>query len=95
MAILFNMPARVTDANSKTLPGAKVYFYFTGTSTLSPVYVAVDDVIHVSQKSGTDKYIILVTKVQAGSFDITFATTGGTTTEQPVFSFAVVKAVNA
>jgi hypothetical protein len=40
--------------------------------------------------------MIHVTKVTAGtSFDITYATTGGTTTEQPVFNFAVLKAVAA
>jgi hypothetical protein len=36
-----------------------------------------------------------VTAVAAGSFRISFATTGGTTTEQPVISFAVIKAVAA
>jgi hypothetical protein len=33
--------------------------------------------------------------VAAGSFNITFRTTGGTTTETPVFNFAVIKAVAA
>jgi hypothetical protein len=55
--------------------------------------VAATDVVHVAQKSGTDLYQIFVTAVAAGSFQITFATTGGTTTEQPVFNFAVFKAV--
>jgi hypothetical protein len=36
-----------------------------------------------------------VTAVASGSFRISFATTGGTTTEQPVFNFAVIKAVAA
>ena len=31
----------------------------------------------------------------AGSFQITAYTTGGTTTEQPVINFAVIKAVTA
>lgn len=57
--------------------------------------VAATDVVHVTQKSGTDKYMIHVTATTAGTFDITFATTGGTTTEQPVFNFAVIKAVIA
>jgi hypothetical protein len=51
--------------------------------------------VHISQKSGTDKYIIMVTRVAAGAFDVTFATTGGTTTEQPVFNFAIMRAVAA
>jgi len=71
--------------------GSAAYQTFTVTNST----VAATDVIHVSQKSGTDKYIILVTAVAAGSFAITFATTGGTTTEQPVFNFAVLKAVAA
>jgi len=50
------------------------------------------DTIIVNQKSGTDLYIISVTKILAGQFTISFATTGGTTTEQPVFSFSIIKA---
>ena len=57
--------------------------------------VAATDVIIVNQKSGTDKYVILVTTVGTGTFEITFYTTGGTSTEQPVFNFAVIKAVAA
>lgn len=57
--------------------------------------VAATDTVIVNQKSGTDLYMIHVTAVAAGSFRITFATTGGTTTEQPVFNFAVIKAVTS
>lgn len=71
--------------------GSAAYQSFTVTNSA----VAATDVIIVNQKSGTDKYITLVTNVAAGSFQITFATTGGTTTEQPVFNFAVIKAVAA
>ena len=71
--------------------GLATYQSFTVTNST----VAATDTIIVNQKSGTDKNIILVTNVAAGSFEITFATTGGTTTEQPVFNFAVIKAVTA
>lgn len=71
--------------------GSASYQSFTVTNNT----VAATDVIIVNQKSGTDKYIILVTAVAAGSFEITFATTGGTTTETPVFNFAVIKGVTA
>jgi len=57
--------------------------------------VAATDVIILNQKSGTDLYDLMVTAVGTGSFNITFRTTGGTTTEQPVFNFAVIKAVTA
>jgi hypothetical protein len=71
--------------------GSATYQSFTVTNSAA----AATDVIIVNQKSGTDKYIIMVTAVAAGSFQITFATTGGTTTEQPVFNFAVIKGVAA
>jgi hypothetical protein len=71
--------------------GLATYESFTVTNST----VAATDTIILNQKSGTDKYILLVTAVAAGSFQITFATTGGTTTEQPVFNFAVIKAVAA
>jgi hypothetical protein len=63
--------------------------------TVTNSSVAATDVVILSQKSGTDKYVLLVTAVAAGSFEITAYTTGGTTTEQPVINFAVIKAVAA
>jgi hypothetical protein len=59
--------------------------------TVTDSAVGANDTVRVCQKSGTDKYQILVTAVAAGSFEITFFTTGGTTTEQPVFNFSVIK----
>jgi len=83
---------KVTGAITLTsAAGSASYQSFTVTNSA----VAATDVVIVNQKSGTDKYITLVTNVAAGSFQITFATTGGTTTEQPVFNFAVIKAVTA
>lgn len=71
--------------------GSTTFQSFTVTNST----VAATDVIHVVQKSGTDKYAIWVTAVAAGSFQLTFATLSGTTTEQPVFNFAVLKATTA
>jgi len=68
--------------------GSAIYQSFTVTNST----VAATDTVIVNQKSGTDLHIISVTAVAAGSFRITFATTGGVTTEQPVFNFAVIKA---
>lgn len=65
------------------------------TFTVTNSTVAATDVIIVNQKSGTDLYRLHVTAVAAGSFNITFATTSGTTTEQPVFNFAVIKGVTS
>jgi hypothetical protein len=63
--------------------------------TVTNSTVAATDVIIVNQQSGTDLYDLAVTAVAAGSFRITFRTTGGTTTETPVFNFAVIKGVAA
>lgn len=65
------------------------------TFTVTNNTVAATDTVIVCQKSGTDLNEIHVTAVAAGSFNISFRTTGGTTTEQPVFNFAVIKAVAA
>jgi len=59
--------------------------------TVTNSAVASTDRIIVNQVSGTDKYLVFVTNVGAGSFQLTFYTTGGTSTEQPVFGFAVIK----
>lgn len=60
--------------------------------TVTNSKVAATDTIVVVQKSGTDLLELHVTAVADGSFRITFFTTGGTTTEQPVINFAVVRA---
>lgn len=63
--------------------------------TVTNSKVADGDVIILNQNSGTDLLELFVTDVAAGSFQITFFTTGGTTTETPVINFAVIKAVAA
>mgnify|MGYP001559151382 CR=1 FL=1 len=59
--------------------------------TVTNSIVAATDTIIVNQKSGTDLYEIFITAVADGSFRITSFTTGGTTTETPVFNFNVIK----
>lgn len=71
--------------------GSASYQSFTVTNST----VAATDTITINQKSGTDIYEVFITAVAAGSFRVTFATTGGTTTEQPVFNFSIIKAVTA
>lgn len=92
--------SRTTGVTLNKTNGAITLVSAAGTATwqsftVTNSTVAATDVIHVCQKSGTDLYQIHVTNVAAGSFQITFATTGGTTTEQPVFNFAITKAVMA
>jgi len=63
--------------------------------TVTNSTVAATDRIILNQKSGTDLYLLHVTAVGSGSFRITYATTGGTTTEQPVIGFTVIKSVTS
>ena len=88
--------SRTTGVTLDKPSGAITLFSAAGSTTpasftVTNSTVAATDTIIVNQKSGTDLYQVFVTAVVAGSFNITSFTTGGTTTEQPVFSFAVVK----
>ena len=74
-----------------TAAGSMVAATFTVTNTL----VAATDTIILNQKSGTNLYVFLVTAVAAGSFNITFYTTGGVASDAPVINFSVIKAVAA
>lgn len=75
-----------------TAAGSATAASFTVTNTV----VAATDCVVVSVKSSTtNKYNAFVSAVGAGSFEITFNTTGGTTSDAPVFNFVVVKGVAA
>jgi hypothetical protein len=92
--------SRTTGVTLNKTTGAITMFSAAGTTTAATFTVtnstvAATDVIILNQKSGTDLYDLMVTAVAAGSFSLTFRTTGGTTTETPVFNFAVIKAVAA
>jgi hypothetical protein len=94
------LTSRTTGVTLNKTTGAITMFSAAGTTTAATFTVtnstvAATDVIILNQKSGTDLYDLMVTAVAAGSFNITFRTTGGTTTETPVFNFAVIKAVAA
>jgi len=92
--------SRTTGVTLNKTTGAITLFSAAGTTaattfTVTNSTVAATDVIILNQKSGTDLYDLMVTAVAAGSFNLTFRTTGGTTTETPVFNFAVIKGVAA
>lgn len=97
----------VTQITSRTTPvtinkvsGAITLVSAAGTAThqvmtINNNTIAATDTISINQKSGTDKYIIHVIQVANASFSITYATTGGTTTEQPVFQYNVIRGSNS
>lgn len=94
------LTSRTTGVTLNKTTGAITMFSAAGTTTAATFTVtnstvAATDVIILNQKSGTDLYDLMVTAVAAGSFNLTFRTTGGTTTETPVFNFAVIKGVAA
>lgn len=91
--------SRTTGVTLNAASGAITLFSAAGSGTAASFTVtnstvAATDTIIVNQKSGTDKYDLGVTAVGAGSFEITFRTYAGTTTEQPVFQFNVIKGTN-
>jgi len=92
--------SRTTGVTLNKTNGAITLFTAAGsitatTFTVTNSTVAATDVVNVCQKSGTNLYNTLVTAVAAGSFNITFYTTGGIASDAPVFNFAVTKAVTA
>jgi hypothetical protein len=92
--------SRTTGVTINNVCGAITLVSAAGTTTwqsftVTNSRVTATDVIIVNQGTGTDLYQIFITNVAAGSFQITFATTGGTTTEQPVFNFSIIKAVTS
>jgi hypothetical protein len=98
----------VTQATSRTTSvtlnkpsGAITMFTAAGsatpaTFTVTNSTVAATDTIDLNIKSGaTNTYFYFVTAVAAGSFGITFWTTGGTASDTPVINFNVIKGVAA
>jgi hypothetical protein len=92
--------SRTTGVTINKTTGQITLFSAAGTTsattfTVTNSTVATTDVIILNQHTGTDLYDLMVTKTTLGSFDITFRTTGGTTTEQPIFNFAVIKGTDS
>jgi hypothetical protein len=92
--------SRTTGVTLNTICGAVTLVSAAGSATYQSLTVtnstvAISDTIILNQRSGTDLYLLSVTSVTAGTFRITYATTGGTTVEQPVFNFLIIKSVAA
>jgi len=68
-------------------PTVGTYVTFTVTNTT----VAATDTIIINFKSSTNIYIGFVSAVAASSFNITFTSVSGTTSDSPVINFAVIK----
>jgi len=64
------------------------------TFTVTNSTVAAVDTVIVNCSSSTNTYLTFTTAVTAGTFNITFYTTGGTVSDSPVFNFTVIKGSN-
>ena len=64
------------------------------TITVSNSTVAAVDTVIVNCSSSTNTYLTFVTAVTGTGFNITYYTTGGTTSDSPVFNFTVIKGSN-
>lgn len=92
--------SRSTGVTLNKLSGEIVLFSAAGSTTPATFVVTnslftATDFPMVCQKSGTDKYEMFVTNTTTSAFSITFFTTGGTTTEQPVFKFNILRGQNS
>ena len=92
--------SRVTGVTLNKRCGAITMFTAAGSATAASFTVTnstigANDVIILNQASGTNLYVLLVTAVAAGSFTVTFYTTGGTASDAPVINFAVIDGVAA
>lgn len=91
--------SRTTGVTLNKVSGAVTMFTAAGSATpasftVTNSTVAATDTITLNIKSGaTNTYFYFVTAVAAGSFVVTFWTTGGTASDTPVLNFNVIKGV--
>jgi hypothetical protein len=93
--------SRTTGVTLNKTSGAITMFTAAGSATpasftVTNSTVAATDTIVLNIKSGaSNTYFYFVTTVAAGSFVITFWTTGGTASDTPVINYNVIKGVAA
>lgn len=93
------LTSRTTGVTLNKPAGGVILFTAAGsttatTFTVTNSFVTATDTIVLSVKSSTNVYLAFVTAVAAGSFNITFYTTGGTSSDSPTINFAIVKSVD-
>lgn len=90
------LSSRTTGVTLSKTQGAITMFSAAGSATaatfvVTNTLVVNTDTILLNQVSGTNLYNLHVTAIGAGTFNVTFYTTGGTATDAPVINFAVIK----
>ena len=88
--------SRVTPVTINTITGAITLFSAAGSAAYNGFVVnnstvSANDVVILSQKTGSNAYNFIPINVQAGQFSIYFNSISGTATDSPVVNFAVIK----
>lgn len=89
--------SRATAVTLNTYSGQITMFAAVGSATaasftVNDSLVKATDTIEIVPASATNVYLVQVTAVAAGSFQVTFFTTGGTASDSPVLNFVVIHA---
>lgn len=92
--------SRTTSVSINSAVGRITLFTAAGSTTwasftVNNSKVGTNDIIVLNQRTGTNLYELHVTAVAAGSFQISFRTTGGTASDTPTISFAIIRGSNA
>lgn len=91
--------SRTTGVTLNKTTGSVTLFSAAGDPTnwtsfnISNNTIASTDTVLISQISGTDDYHVVARFLATVGIRVSFKTTGGTTTEQPVFQFSIIKSV--
>ncbi len=88
--------SRTTAVTINTHAGAITMFNAAGAATAASFTVTNSrvrstDTIILSTRSSTNLYVLSVTAVANGSFQVTYYTTGGVAADAPIINFAVVR----
>jgi hypothetical protein len=70
-------------------PVLNTWYFFTVTNSS----VSETDVIILNQRTGANKYDIIITNVTNGTFQVGFSSISGIAAEAPIFNFAIIKSV--
>lgn len=97
---VIQLTSRTTGVTIAKTSGSVTLFTAAGSATpasftVTNSTVAITDTIDVSVRSGTNTYIAWVSAVAAGSFNISFYSASGTSSDTPVFNFNVIKGTNS
>jgi hypothetical protein len=94
------LSTRTTPVTINTPAGTITMFTAAGSATAATVVVnnnlvVATDTIILSVRGATNTYLTSVSNVGAGTFSITFYTTGGTASDTPLINFSIIHAVTA